>query len=265
MRKMESISECNYVANDFNDLCSIIEKLEERVLFCSGGLITDPTLWYRGQANCEWDIMPSIQRIKQATSEHVLCHSFYHGVSQINSSRIPKHSYDQWISLMQHYGLPTRLLDWSYSPLVALFFALDNDEKYGNCDASITVLIPEFLNQAQGFDPYIYPIDSRTAINMLEPAFYEGSVKSDKILACFSTSNDLRQYAQRSGFTIHDSPKTIREICDNESLYTIIIPKSRKEYFKKLLYSLGIREGFLFPDIDHVAKQALTRHCGRNK
>lgn len=261
---MELTSEQIYIANDLNDICSIIEKLEESASLCSGGLVTQPTLWYRGQANSEWEIIPGIQRGKRASSEHVLCHSFYHGVSQIQSSPIPKHSYDQWISLMQHYGLPTRLLDWSYSPLVALYFALDNYGEYKNYDASITVLVPEFLNQTQGFDPYIYPIDSNAAIKMLEPAFYEGSSTSNKVLACFSTSNDLRQYAQRAGFTIHDSRRMIREICDNKSLFTIIIRKSRKKYFRDILYSLGIREGFLFPDISHVAKQAIRRHLSEN-
>ena len=197
------------VANDFNDICAIIEQLEKRTSLFSVGFVTQPTLWYRGQANSEWELIPSIQRFDQAFSEHVLCHSFYHGVSQINTSPIPKNSYDQWISLMQHYGLPTRLLDWSYSPLIALYFALDNFEKYADVDASITVLVPELLNKNQGFDPFIYPIDSHTAIKMLEPAFYERSSITDKILACFSTSNDSRQYAQRAGFTIHDTSRNI--------------------------------------------------------
>ena len=263
---MRLTSESDYVANDFNDICTIIEQLENRASQYSVGMVTQPTLWYRGQANSEWEIIPSIQRFERVSSEQVLCHSFYHGASQISSSPIPKHSYDQWISLMQHYGLPTRLLDWSYSPLVALYFALDNCDRYTDNDASITVLVPEFLNNVQGFDSFIYPIDSQTALKMLEPAFYESSMISGKILACFSTSNDLRQYAQRAGFTIHDSSKNIREICDDKSLNTIIIPKSRKEYFRKLLYSFGIREEFLFPDISHVAKQAMKRHLGaKNK
>ena len=106
----------------------------------------------------------------------------------------------------------------------------------------------------------IYPLDSNTAEDMLKPAFYKTSTISDKILACFSTSNDLRQYAQRAAFTIHDSTKNIREICGCKTLYTIIIPKSSKKYFRKLLYFLGIREEFLFPDVSHIAKQVLKQN-----
>lgn len=261
---MKAIGENSFIANDFNDICTIIEELEQVIAPYAKQLVTQPTLWYQGQANSKWEVIPSIQRFNRISSEQVLCHSFYHGASQINPTQIPRDSYDQWISLMQHYGLPTRLLDWSYSPLVALYFAVANYEQYADDDASITVLIPELLNISQGFDPFIYPIDSNSALQMLKPAFYNNSKKSDKILACFSISSDLRQYAQHAAFTIHDSKKSIREICDKNSLYTIIIPKSKKEYFSKTLYSLCIRDEFLFPDVSHVAKHVIQRHITIN-
>ena len=250
-----------YIINDFNELCDTIECINNDVKkSISDELITKTTLWYRGQANCEWSVIPSIQRDNRLSHEQVLSHSFYHGVRQISAEQIHRESYDKWVSMMQHYGLPTRLLDWSYSPLIALFFALNQYELYQNCDACITIIVPELLNQKQGFDPFIYPIDSNSAMSMLKSAFIKPNHSTDKILACFSVSNDLRQYAQRSAFTIHDSMRSIHEICEYHFVYELFIPKTKKKHLKIVLENLGITENFLFPDIDHVAKQTIHRH-----
>ena len=251
-----------YTVNDFNDLCSIIEKINESTIPClSKRMITKPTLWYRGQANSEWDIIPSVLRNDNKKSEQVLFHSFYHGATPFASNKISKTSYNYWITTMQHYGLPTRLLDWTYSPLVALFFALnDYDNTYKDFNASITIIIPELLNEKQKFDPYVYPIDSDSAIKLLAPAFNKSIPISNRVLACFSTSNDLRMYTQRAAFTIHDSTKPLFEIYDDNYAYTIIIPNNRKDYFRKQLSFLGVKEEFLFPDLTHVAKHAIDRH-----
>lgn len=64
-----------------------------------------------GQCNIQWSLVPGIQKFERLSSESVLCHPFYHGASQLSGFYIPKSSYDKWISMMQHYGMPTRLLD----------------------------------------------------------------------------------------------------------------------------------------------------------
>ena len=93
---MEKTLHPDYIAKDFNSFCSIIEELEEIALSHSESLLAQPTLWYRGQACSEWEINPSVQRYIHVASERVLCHSFYHRVTQINTSHIPRNAYDQW-------------------------------------------------------------------------------------------------------------------------------------------------------------------------
>src|SRR5690606_36926394 len=56
----------------------------------------------------------------------------------------------EWLFLMQHYGVPTRLLDWTDSPLVALFFAVYNVDR-DDRDASLWVLLPAALNRQTGW------------------------------------------------------------------------------------------------------------------
>ena len=125
------------------------------------------------------------------------------------------------------------------------------------------------MNLYQGFDPYIYPLDSSHALSLLRPAFYKSNMVSDKMLACFSVGNDIRMYAQRSAFTVHDTSKTIKEILGNENMHQICIPSQNKEYFRNVLIGFGITEEYIFPDLTHISKQimknrVINKHKGDN-
>lgn len=240
-----------YVANSLEDLCMYIQEIK---------LSEETTLWYRGHSDLLWDLVPSIQRNGIERKEQIITHSFYHSVSQVSDENISITYYDKWITKMQHYGLPTRLLDWSYSPLIAIYFA--TIIPYSECknDACIWILLPSKLNNSQGFGNYIYPIDSHTAIEMIKPAFTEvgENIINDKILACFSTNNDLRMYSQQAAFTVHNTTKKLIDFKD--FLYKIIIPISKIKYFKSTIRTLGITEKFVFPDLEHIAKDILNRY-----
>lgn len=87
-------------------------------------------LWFRGQSNSEWLLRPGVFRDPPSGSEpacvaetHVVNHFRLHLVEDARSS---SDLFDA-LSLMQHYGAPTRLLDWSENILVALFFAVQDD------------------------------------------------------------------------------------------------------------------------------------------
>lgn len=222
------------------------------------------TLWYRGHANSSWQLKPSVQRNNLKNYERNIANSFYHRASQIMANKFPKKSYDQWVSLMQHYGVPSRLLDWTYSPLVALYFSLSDMEKYKSNSGCIWILYPNLLNKLAGFDSHIYPIDSTTALNMLKPIFTGHYVANEltekKILACFSVSADLRIYSQKSAFTIHGTNTAPLERMFNTYLYKLIIPSSRKEYFKDVLNTFGIIESAIFPDYEHISKDIIQKY-----
>lgn len=214
-------------------------------------------LWYRGEENASLTLIPSIQRSqKRLDVERYITNDFYTRARQIIDNPPAKHNYAGWVALMQHYGLPTRMLDWSLSPLIAVFFATETYRKLPETDGCVWVLTPGLLNEKEGFGNCIYPIDADTTQEMLLPAFkhaHHNPELVNRILACSSTENNRRMYSQYSNFTVHNSLERLQDICDENMLYKIIIPCERKKYFIDSLHVLGITESFVYPDLDHIS------------
>lgn len=216
-------------------------------------------LWYRGEENAALPLVPSIHRSqKRLDSERYITNDFYIRARQILNNPPEKRNYAGWVSLMQHYGLPTRMLDWSQSPLIAVFFATEGYRTKSDTDSCVWVLAPGLLNEMEGFGNCIYPIDADTTQEMLLPAFkhnHHNPELIDRILAVSSTENNLRMYAQQSNFTVHNSLKHLESICDEHMLYKIIISRDRKKYFLDSLRVFGITEGSIYPDLDHISNE----------
>ena len=215
-------------------------------------------VWYRGQSDYSWGLVPSIQRIKNLGehNEQYTTTNFMIQTMRLNHNAPQQYDRAAWLTLMQHYGLPTRMLDWTQSPLIAVFFATETYRETPDTDACVWVLTPGLLNEKEGFGNCIYPIDADTTQEMLLPAFkhnHHNPELKNKILACSSTENNLRMYSQYSNFTVHNSLERLEDICDENMLYKIIIPSGRKQYFIESLRVFGISESFVYPDLDHIS------------
>jgi hypothetical protein len=90
---------------------------------------------YRGQAKAEWWLKPSIELFRESLNaprilysirqlEEQLLYNFQSLAKQFLVSTPDQNEILEWLAVLQHYGTPTRLLDWTYSPTVATYFAL---------------------------------------------------------------------------------------------------------------------------------------------
>ena len=222
-------------------------------------------MWYRGQADCSWGLVPSIQRAKERKKmalhhEQYRTTNFMISLMRLHRSVPQQDDYAGWLSLMQHYGLHTRLLDWSESPLVALYFALANNS---DSDAAVWVLNPLKMNKAMKYGEYVPPMSYKTVGDYLVGAFkdespsgYEQGPKG-KIIACHGVGNDMRMYVQQSDFTVHNSEICLDELlCKDKScdyLYKIRILIQAKTALLEGLDILGFRASTIFPDAEHIA------------
>src|SRR5689334_7181889 len=88
----------------------------------------DQTVWFRGQSDSRWKLLPSLGRKNaHGQAEFALIKRFKQNAVPHISNR-PQSEWE-WLFLMQHHRLPTRLLDWTESPLVGIFFAVAEKPK----------------------------------------------------------------------------------------------------------------------------------------
>lgn len=166
---------------------------------------------------------------------------------------------DPWSTLftMQHHGLPTRLLDWSETFGVALYFAL----REGEGDCTVWVLDPFKLNEiTTKRDEILHPSDLKRSydsyyIQKVEPL--EGDV-----VAISPLRHNPRVSHQRAGFTLHDNLKRPLEDLHPEALTRIDIKAELRTEAERFLTLSGISEFSLFPDLDGLARELAREYFG---
>jgi len=223
---------------------------------------------FRGHADSCWMLRPGVHRGYSPQQERYLTNEFRVRASGRHVSCPLSNDYPAWLALMQHYGLPTRLLDWTYSPLIAAFFSVHPDYAvHGTAedrDAIIWALDAGELNKLQGFEPLIFPLDAASYEPMITPAF-KNRVEPDSVGVAMALEHDPRIQLQQGAFTIHSSRTPINLLEGAHAwLYKFIIRNEDIGGFFEELTLLGVRKYTLFPDLSALTSELKAIHFPAN-
>ena len=213
--------------------------------------------WWRGHARSGWRLRPHVFRItRPGTSYEATIANKFAKYAPTRYANCPAPGdVGRWLFLMQHYRLPTRLLDWSESPLLAIYFAVAHSEiKHQKAHGALWALDPFRLNELVTNYAGLFQPGQGQAKHLIEQAFSHAQPKDKNVIAVVTEEIDIRMMAQLSGLTIHGSPTPLDARKDREEyLKKFVIHASAKERIRGQLEEVGIRERTVFPDLEHLA------------
>lgn len=210
---------------------------------------------FRGESNVERQLIPTLFRYNfsfrdkgkfyrwMVTEKELLLRFKRKGAAYLNDT---ENDILELIAQARHYGLPTRFLDWSSNPLVALYFAV--------LDNTVDGIVYSLFGQATITKKLSKLSDLRSWLD---------DRVSHSILVYYPKHSNKRIVAQNGCFTVHQVPMLdvqVNSIKDlnfykegGQYLFKYTIPLKLKFRLRKKLDRLGINHYSLFPDADGLA------------
>ena len=217
---------------------------------------------FRGMSNAAYPLTTSLSRLggDYARMEQHLLRNFR---KYARRSDVPSDSVWDWLAVAQHHGLPTRLLDWTFSPQVAMHFATARLREFGN-DAAIWAvdfvgahaLLPAPLRDemaAECADVFTVEMLTRRARTLEEFDALDGEPFA---LFFEPPSLDDRIVNQFALFAVMSSPQAHLEdwlAAHPQLVRRIVIPAELKWEVRDKLDQANVTERVLFPGLDGLS------------
>ncbi|WP_128545878.1 FRG domain-containing protein [Larkinella soli] len=222
-----------------------------------------PPFAFRGLSCADFTLATSLMRLtdNHAQLEGHLVRNFK---KYAHRDVVDQGSFWYWLSVAQHHGLPTRLLDWTFSPYVALHFVTDNPLLY-DCDGAVWCVdykkvheqVPEALRSLlakEGAD--VFTVEMLKDIPSLSE--FDGLAGAEDFALFFEPpSIDDRIVNQFALFSVISNPLTGMDgwLRNHPDVYRkIIIPYELKWEIRDKLDQANVNERVLFPGLDGLSR-----------
>lgn len=220
---------------------------------------TKENLVFRGHESVDYDLIPSIGRkdkqnnqflygeVEEKNMFYEFCRLYYPYTKHRPIRRL------DMLFLAQHYELPTRLLDWSFNPLIALYFACEEDKDKKNGQVLVRSAVNK--NKSKGKEGE-NKIKIRIEDSDVDP--FE-DFKENQII--IPDNIDIRYRNQQGVFEIFANPwKENKEV-----VARIDIPHDAKSAIRESLSHVGIDKKFVYPTLENLAKEIGDKYKNGNR
>lgn len=224
-------------------------------------------IWFRGHRDITWRLEASAFRSeKHRSAERAMLARF----RQEAAAAGLQYAFDDWgwMTFAQHHALPTRLLDWSQSPLVALFFAcepgMEKEKNTPEPDGEFFVLHPNELNEEAGDNDGGHPrllSDNDSKLKDYLPAKDAENPSKPRAVVAPLVFDRIR--FQTGTFTVaqvSNASQTPEPLRKANALQAFTVPGDQKPELRTQLDSLGFNQVSIYRDLDRIAKRIKDGH-----
>jgi hypothetical protein len=218
---------------------------------------------FRGLSDASYSLQTTLMRLGGNFSqmEQHLVRNFR---KYAHRSLVERDTLWHWLSLAQHHGLPTRLMDWTVSPLVAAHFATANTSRF-DLDGAIWAVdylkahqqLPERFRaelKREGAEFFTVELLQRVAESLAD---LDKSASEPFVIFFEPPSIDDRIVNQFALFSILSNPRAVLSdwLRQHDDLYCkIVIPAELKWEFRDRLDQANVTERVLFPGLDGLSR-----------